>query len=194
MPTNGCKCADGSTMPANGKCETCPAGQNMGTNGKCECPSGQVMANGACTTPCVSGTDAVCSQSTPSCVASDGSERCGGAAVLGETLGRTTDVLGVSIEAPAVAAAGLARTGGFQLTALIQAGIILAMVGLGLTVMGRRRRQTVNIAERLGDRASSAGSPAGEHDEASGAPAGPPMRVRESARPPRSCYCHYQVS
>ena len=154
MPSNGCKCPDGSTMPANGKCDTCPAGQTMGTNGKCECPSGQVMANGACTTPCVAGQDAACSQVSPTCVES-ATERCGGvasAAVASEQLGRL-DVLGVSLENPqgAVAPAALARTGGFQLTALVQAGIVLAMVGLGLTVLGRRRRQTVDIAGRIGD-------------------------------------------
>ena len=139
---------------ANNNCLPCPSGQTMGSNG-CQCPAGQVMADGACTTPCVAGQDAACSQETPSCVASSGNERCGGVAaatVQGEQLGRL-DVLGVSIEAPegAVAPAALARTGGFQLTALVQAGIALAIVGLGLTVVGRRRRQTGDIAGRIGD-------------------------------------------
>ena len=142
---------------ANNQCQPCPAGQTMGTNGTCGCPAGQTMGtDGTCSPPpCVPGTDAVCSQSTPSCVASSGSDRCGGvvaASVLGEQLERT-EVLGVSIEAPAaaVAPATLARTGGYQLTGLVQAGLALAVLGLGLTMLGRRRQlEMIDIATRLG--------------------------------------------
>ena len=156
------KCPDGKPMPASGNAADCvpkcPDGKQMPASGNAadctpKCPAGEVMdgsVNGSCSKPCVAGTDAACSQSTPSCVASDGSSRCGGvaASVLGEQLGRL-DVLGVSIEAPgAVAPAGLARTGGFQLTGLVQAGLILALAGLGLVVLGRRR-PAVDIASRL---------------------------------------------
>ena len=148
------KCVPTATQNADCTNKTCPAGQTMGTNGTCECPSGQTMGtDGTCSTPCVAGTGAVCSQSTPTCVASSGNERCGGSSVLGEVLGRPDerlDVLGVAIEAPAaVAPAALARTGGFQLTALVQAGLVLAALGLGLLIVGGRRRQTVDIAGRL---------------------------------------------
>jgi hypothetical protein len=136
------KCVPTSTQDANCKEKTCPDNKPMGSDGKCS-------------TPCVAGTDAVCSQVTPSCVES-ATERCGGvapASVLGETLGRL-DVLGVSVEAPAaaVAPAALARTGGYPRTGLVEAGVILAMFGLGLTFIGRRRRLAmVDITSRLGD-------------------------------------------
>jgi hypothetical protein len=151
--TCGSTCPDGSAMPASGKCDTCPAGQTMGANGKCECPSGQTMGtDGTCSTPCVPATDNVCSQVTPSCVAAADAARCGGGAVLAESFGRPVEVLGVSIEAPAaVAPAALARTGGFELGSLVQAGVLFALLGLGMTVLGRRRRGvTIDIATRLG--------------------------------------------
>ena len=135
------KCKPTATQNADCTEKTCPEGQQMGTDGTCNPP------------PCVPSPTTVCGQSTPTCVESLGAERCGGASVLGEVLGRPAerlDVLGVSIEAPAVAPAALARTGGFELTALVQAGLVLAMFGLGLTVLGHRRRQTtVDIAGRL---------------------------------------------
>ena len=165
MGANGCECPSGSTM-VNGSCVTCPAGQTM-NNGTCECPAGSTMVGNSCKTcpngenmdtagncskPCVAGTDAACSQVTPTCVASS-TERCGAvasAAVAGEQLGRL-DVLGVSLEQPAaVAPAALARTGGFALTGMVQAGLVLALFGLGMTVLGRRRR-TVDVAARIGD-------------------------------------------
>ena len=163
------KCPDGSAMPASGKASDCnpkcPDGSAMPASGKAsdcnpKCPDGSAMpasGNAAdCDEPCVAGTDAECSAVTPTCVASDGSDRCGGATVAGEVLGRPVerlDVLGVSIEAPvgAVAPAGLARTGGFQLAALVQAALVLALIGLGLTALGRRRLKPVDISRRLGD-------------------------------------------
>ena len=134
------KCVPTATQDSSCKEKTCPAGQQMGTDG-------------TCSKPCVAGQDAECSQVTPSCVESATKSCGGGASVLGEVLARPAerlDVLGVSIEAPAaVAPAALARTGGFQLTALVQAGMILAGFGLALTVMGRRRSRTVDVTRRI---------------------------------------------
>jgi hypothetical protein len=154
MPANGkCdtdKCPDGSNMPANGKCDTdkCPDGSNMPANGKCTCPDGSTMpASGTCTPPrCVPSSTNACGQQTPSCVASASENRCGGGtAVLGETLGRPVEVLGVQLTAApeaAVAPAGLARTGS-ELLGFARFGVLLALAGLALTLTARRRRASV---------------------------------------------------
>jgi hypothetical protein len=122
---------------ANNQCQPCPAGQTMGANGTCEAP-------------CVPTSSTVCGQSTPSCVASASDNRCGGGAVLGETLGRPVEVLGVQLNAPAEAApAALAFTGS-QLLGLTAMGFALAFLGLALLLVTRRRRGLVDIASRIG--------------------------------------------
>jgi hypothetical protein len=157
MPANGdCtpKCPDGKPMPANGDCTPkCPDGSTMPANGKCggdTCPDGSAMpANGKCggDTPCVPSSTTVCGQETPSCVASASANRCGGGEVLGETLGRPVEVLGVQLTAPAAEAApaALAFTGS-QLLGLTGLGAVLAFLGL-LLVLATRRRRSAAIVE-----------------------------------------------
>ena len=142
------KCPDGSAMPASGNVadSKCPDGSAMPAGG-CKCPNGSAMpASGTCSEPCVPAAGSVCGQTTPSCVASADENRCGGGAVLGETLGRPVEVLGVQISAPAdpaaVAPTALAKTGS-QLLGFARFGAILALLGLALTVITRRRRAAV---------------------------------------------------
>ena len=112
-------CPDGSAMPANGKCggDTCPDGSAMPANGKCETPPPGDTAVAAST----------------------------GAAVQGTVLGRPAEVLGVQISRPAVAPATLSRTGTDAAT-LVQVGLGLAVLGLGL-VIGTRRRPAIAVSD-----------------------------------------------
>jgi hypothetical protein len=135
-------------MPASGGCK-CPDGSAMPASGGCKCPDGSAMpASGTCTPPCVPATGSVCGQTTPSCVASAGDNRCGGGEVAGETFGRPVEVLGVQITAPdapaAVAPAALAKTGA-EVLGFARFGALLALLGLALTVITRRRRAGVTV-------------------------------------------------
>ncbi|HUP85709.1 MAG TPA: hypothetical protein VM143_08585 [Acidimicrobiales bacterium] len=151
---NQCKpCPGGKDMLPNGKCtpDTCPDGSNMPAGG-CQCPSGGEMpANGTCDAPCVPANGNVCDQATPSCVAAAAADRCGGGttSVLGETLARPepeASVLGVSLTR--AAPSGLARTG-YELLPTVRLAMLLAIVGLGMVTLTRRRRM-IDIASRLG--------------------------------------------
>jgi hypothetical protein len=135
-------------MPANGDCTPkCPNGDAMPANGQCNPP------------PCVPGTTSTCGTVTPGCVSSAADNRCGGGgAVLGETLGRPAEVLGVVLtRAPgtaapaAVAPASLARTGGAPF-GTVRLGLLIALAGLLLVAFTRfhRRPQPINISERIG--------------------------------------------
>jgi hypothetical protein len=129
-------CVDGSALPAvgTGTCpEPCPAGSVMPAGGEkakdClpTCPDGSVMPASGNAADCVTG-----------------------GAVLGETLARPTEVLGVQLER--TASGPLAFTGGAHLGGLLQLAGVLGLLGGGLTTVGRRRRDhdgDVDLEERL---------------------------------------------
>ena len=169
MPTTGEKdctptCPDGKPMPAGGAKDCapkCPDGSAMPAGGEKDCspkcPDGKTMpAGGAkdCNPKCPNGDDMPGNGNVDDCVkVTPFTETPGGAtAVLGETLARPVDVLGVQLTQPAVAPAALARTGGIQLVGLFQAALALSLLGLGLVVASRHRRSSsmVDIATRLG--------------------------------------------
>ena len=122
------KCPNGKPMPASGNTADCDP----------KCPNGDAMPASGRVEDCTT-------------VQSSGGETV----VLGEVLARPVEVLGVQLsrpEAAAVAPATLARTGGFQLITLLQAALVLAALGLGLTAAARLRRRDgmIDIASRLG--------------------------------------------
>ena len=137
---------------ANNQCQPCPSGQNMGSNG-CQCPAGSTMGtSGTCETPCVPATGSVCGQQTPSCVPSAANNRCGGGTteVLGETLGRPVEVLGVQVTAapaPAAVAPATLATTGSELLGWVRLGLLLVSAGLLLVLATARRRRAGVTAE-----------------------------------------------
>jgi hypothetical protein len=157
------KCPNGKPMPASGNtadCDPkCPNGKPMPASGNtadCDpkCPNGKSMpASGNtadCDPKCPNGDAMPASGNVADCnvVTTQG----GPTVVVGEVLARPVEVLGVQLSAPAAAPAALARTGGLQLVGLFQAAIVLALLGLGLTVGARWRRSSgmIDIATRLG--------------------------------------------
>ena len=123
-------CPDGSAMPASGNAADCTP----------KCPDGSAMpasGNAAdCSVACVVTSTNLCTEAT------------GGGSVLGETLARPAEVLGVTLTAPsdpaAVAAAGLARTGA-DLGGIVRLGSLLALLGLVLALVGRNRRSARSL-------------------------------------------------
>jgi hypothetical protein len=156
------KCPDGSAMPASGnvkdcgpKPPTCADGSvlpEVGT-GTCPqtpptCPAGSVMPAGGdevgdCLPTCPNGSVMPASGDVADCTT-------GGGTVLGETLGRPTQVLGVELER-SPSSGVLAFTGGAHLGGLLQLAGLLGLVGGGLTTVGRRRRddECIDIRGRL---------------------------------------------
>lgn len=134
------------------------------------CPDGKPMpASGKCTTGDVSGTDVTppcapltssnpCGPSSPSCVASAADNRCGGPAVLASTVTPPVQVLGVTLTRgatagaadPAVASAGLARTG-ISPFEMLRVALAIVMGGSGLVAVARMRRRpdAVDIDSRM---------------------------------------------
>jgi hypothetical protein len=133
-------CADGSVLPEVGT-GTCP--QTPPT-----CPAGSVMPAGGdevgdCLPTCPNGSVMPASGDVADCTT-------GGGTVLGETLGRPTQVLGVELER-SPSSGVLAFTGGAHLGGLLQLAGLLGLVGGGLTTVGRRRREDgcIDLATRL---------------------------------------------
>jgi hypothetical protein len=170
MPSGGAKdcgvktCPDGSAMPSSGDTKdcgvkTCPDGSAMPSSGDTKdcgvktCPDGSAMPSSGDTKDCGVKT---CPDGSAMPASGDPSH-CGivPTEVLGLSVERSTEVLGVQLSAPpatppAVAAAGLARTG-LQFGGLVQLAMLLGLAGVGLTVGSRRRLDggAVDIDERL---------------------------------------------
>jgi hypothetical protein len=167
-PKDDCPSADSKSKSVSAK-----TGTKTGTK-TCTpattCPDGKPMpASGKCTTGDVSGTDVTppcapltssnpCGPSSPSCVASAADNRCGGPAVLASTVTPPVQVLGVTLTRgatagaadPAVASAGLARTG-ISPFELLRVALAIVMGGSGLVAVARMRRRpdAVDIDSRM---------------------------------------------